>query len=350
MYNDRELLGNSDEVDLIELVRVLLCNKLLIISLVAFFAVGSIAYVLLVTPVYEARVMILPPSQSDISHLNYGRGGTSGLAPLSAEDVYRVYLNNLRSESLRRKFFREVYLSSLGEGERNSSQDGLYRRFNELLAIEVESKERPSSYVITARLSDPQQVARWVVLYAQMAGAQAKNEVLKDVKGDAIIKANNLQQQVVSAQYSARKQREDQIAKLEEALTVARSIGLEKPLIISGTLSAGVSAGMDGSLTYMRGSKALEAEIDNLEKRASDDPFIEGLRQKQAAVASYRNLGIDPSVVAVYRQDGDPELPDQPIEPRKALIVLIGGLFGMLSGVVLVLVRHFWRIEARRSG
>lgn len=104
---------------------------------------------------------------------------------------------------------------------------------------------------------------------------------------------------------------------------------------------------MGGALTYMRGSKALEAEIDNLQKRPSDDPFIEDLRQKQAAVATYRALEIDPSVVDVYRQDGDVNPPDQPVKPRKALILLFGVVLGGTVGVIWVLGRHFGRVSRR---
>ncbi|WP_256587514.1 GNVR domain-containing protein [Pseudomonas sp. HLS-6] len=167
--------------------------------------------------------------------------------------------------------------------------------------------------------------------------------MLKNIKSDATVKANNLQQQILTAQESSRKQREDDIVQLKETLQVAKSIGREKPPIISGNLSAEVSAGMEGSLTYMRGSKALEAEIENLQKRQSDDPFIQNLRQQQAALTFYRNLSIDPALVATYRQDGVVELPGKPVKPKKLLIVLLGLVAGVLVGVGLTLMRHLYR-------
>lgn len=175
-----------------------------------------------------------------------------------------------------------------------------------------------------------------------MAGERAKLEVLKDVKADAVVKANNLRRQIKAAQQSAQKQREDQIVQLNEALKVAKSIDLEKPPIISGALSSEVSAGMDGSLTYMRGSKALLAEIENLRKRSSDDPFIDRLREQQSSLAFYRELEIDPKVLEVYRQDGRVESPDSPIRPKKFIIVFLGVLAGGALGVLLALFRHMW--------
>ncbi|WP_175653719.1 LPS O-antigen chain length determinant protein WzzB [Pseudomonas sp. Marseille-P9899] len=350
MHNDYERSRNNDEVDLVELLAVVLRERFLIITLVILAALGSTIYVLLAAPVYEAKAVVGPPTQSDISQLNYGRGGTSDLALLKVKDVYDVYVSALQSESLRQKFFREVYLPSLSGDDRSGGQDDLYRRFNELLTVQVDRKEPSLRFAITVRLSDPQTVTRWVVLYAQMAGALAKQDVLEDIKGDAAMKASHLQQQISSAQDSARRLREDQITQLQEALRVAKSIGLEDPPIISNSMSVEVSAGMEGALTYMRGSKALEAEIDNLQKRPSDDPFIDGLREKQVAMAVYRALEVDPSAVRVYRQDGDLDIPDGSVKPRKVLIVLLSTLFGAGAGVFFVLARHFWRgVRSRYS-
>ncbi|MNH31136.1 hypothetical protein D3C79_914710 [compost metagenome] len=130
---------------------------------------------------------------------------------------------------------------------------------------------------------------------------------------------------------------------------VAKSIGLEKPPLISGALSAEVSAGMDGSLTYMRGSKALEAEIANLESRSSDDPFIKGMRKKQETLTFYRNLKVDPSIIAVYQQDGVVDQPDKPIKPKKLIIVMLSAVAGLALGLVAALGRDVWVRRKRAS-
>lgn len=348
MRNEPERRGD-DEIDLFELLGGLWKQKLLIILTAAIVTGGAVAYALLATPIYEAKVVVQPPSQSNISQLNYGRGGDSGLAMLSVKDVYDVYLRNLQSESLKREFFRKVYLPSLPEEQRKGSQDDLYGRMNGVLAVAVTSKDTPNRYYVMANLPVAEQAAKWVVQYVQMAGEHAKREVTRDIRGDAMIKANNLEQQIKAARESTRKQREDQIIQLTEALRVADSIGLEKPPIISNSLASEVSAGMDGSLTYMRGSKALRAEIENLRNRTSDDPFIPKLRQREEAVAFYRSLEIEPDVIEVYRQDGAIELPDKPVKPRKMIIVVMGAFAGVALGVLIGLMRHVWISRLRRT-
>lgn len=329
---------SDDEIDLIELVQGVWRQRIWVAAIALPVIILGVAYAKLASPVYEAKLYVQPPSQNDIAQLNYGRGGDSGLSMLSIKDVYEVYLRSLQSEAVRNNFFRTVYLPTLSKEERAGSRDALYSQFNSLMRVGVAAKDSPSRFVITANVEDPQQAALWVATYAEMAAEQAKREVLRGNQSEALVKADNLQQELGSAQVTARKQREDEIIQLKEALRVARSIGLEKPPIISGE----VSAGMDGTLTYMRGSNALEAEIANLESRASDDPFIAGLRSKQEKLAFYRNLKIEPSVISVYQQDGVVDQPDKPIKPRKVLIVLLSAVIGVGLGLVVALGRDAW--------
>lgn len=342
MRNERERLSGDDEIDLFELVQGVWRQKLWVaVVAIPVLAIG-LAYALLSTPVYEAKLYVQPPPQNDISQLNYGRGGNSGLGVVTVKEVYDVYVRSLQSESVRNKFFRTIYLPTLDEDARKQSRDGLYGEFSNLLNISPVSKDASGRYVITAHVADPQQAASWVTSYAEMAAEAAKREVLQSSKSEMLVKADNLEQEILGAKASARKEREDRIAQLKEALTVAKTIGLERPPLISGNLSTEVSAGMDRSLTYMRGSRALESEISNLEARASDEPFIQGLREREEAARFYRNLKLDPAIIAVYQQDGIVDQPDKPIKPRKTLIVIISAIIGLTLGTSVAIGREMW--------
>lgn len=342
MRNERERLSGSDEIDLVELVQSIWRRKLWI-ALTAVPVIGlAVVYVMLASPVYEARLFIRSPTQNEIAQINFGRGPDTGLAPLSVKDVYNLYLQSLQSEAVRDQFFRKVYLPTLTQEERQGSRDALYARFNALLSVAPTGRELSDRYVITASLEDPQLAASWVSNYAELSAERAKDELLSGTRSDISIMADNLEQQVRASRASASNQRADQVAQLKEALRVAKAIGLEKPPIISNTLSNEVSAGMGGALTYMRGTKALEAEIANLESRSSDDPYIQGLREKQERLNFLRNLRIDPALVAMYQQDGAVSLPDKPVKPRKALIVALAVVAGLVLGVCVAIGRDVW--------
>lgn len=348
MRNERERLSGGDEIDLVELVQGIWRQRVWM-ALVAIPVIGvGLAYVMLAAPVYEAKLYIRPPTQNEIAQLNFGRGEGTGLPALSAKDVYSVYLRSLQSEAVRDKFFRNAFLPTLTEDDRKGSRDDLYAKFNGMLGVAQASKDTADRYVITASVEDPRLAAVWVSNYAEMAADRAKDELLGGTRSDISIMADNLEQQIRASRASAGNQRADQIAQLSEALRIAKSIGLEKPPIISNTLSGEVSAGMGGSLTYMRGTKALEAEIANLESRPSNDPYIPNLRERQERLNFLRNLKIDPSLVAMYQQDGAVSPPDKPVRPRKAMIMVLAVLAGVALGVCAALGRDLW-LRRRRT-
>ena len=342
MLNEPQHPRRDDEIELADLVQGIWRQKVWVGLIAAPIAAAGVAYALMATPVYEAKLFVEPPTQNDIGQLNFGRGGASGLSPFTVKEVYETHLQALQSEAVRNKFFREVYLPSLSEERRRGSRDALYGDYNKALTVAPAGKGSSTRYAVTAAVSDPQQATKWVVAYNEIAAEGAKLEVLQSNRSDMSIKADNLQNQINSAKNSARKEREDRIAQLKEAVAVAKSVGLEKPPLISEPLSAQVSSAMGGSLTYMRGSKALEAEISTLEARSSDEPFIKDLREKQEEVAFYRDLKLDSSVIHVFEQDGAVELPDQPIKPKKSLIVLLSLVLGLSAGCLTAVVRDLW--------
>ena len=342
MRNEPERLSVNDEIDLGDLLQGIWRQKLWV-ALVAIPVVSvALTYVMLASPVYEAKLYVRSPTQHEIAQLNYGRGEGTGLAPLSAKYVYTIYLKSLQSQAVRDDFFRDVFLPTLNEVERRGSRDALYAQFNSMLSVALVARDIPDRYVITASVDDPRIAAIWVSDYAELAAERAKDELLSGSRSDISIMADNVEQQIRASRASAAKQRADQLAKLKEALRIAKSVGLENPPIIANTLTGEVSAAMDGALIYMRGSKALEAEIANLESRSSDDPYVPDLRAKQEKLNFLRNLKIDPSLVAMYQQDGAVTPPDKPLKPRKAIIMVSALFAGIALGACVALVRDRW--------
>lgn len=332
----------AEEIELLKVLHVMWSGRWKVLAAMIIAVVVAVGYLMIVEPEYEARVYIQPVSQDEISSLNVGRGGGTGLDLISVNQVYTVFLRNLQSESARRKFYREVYLPALRYEEYADVNDARYRGFSGQLQVALVDKAVPTRYSITIRAGDGATAVDWVSKYAEIASDISKREILRDAKSDANIKADNIELQIDIAKQSAKKQREDQIAQLKEALIIATSIGLEKPPLISTNLSTELSTEMRGGLTYMRGSKALAAEIRNLEERESDDPYIADLRKKQADLAFYRGLRLDPASVRVYQQDGGVVVTDQPVAPRRGLVLILSVLAGLLVGAGVVTGQAFW--------
>ncbi len=301
-------------------------------------------------------MVVMPPNLSDIAGFNLGRTGESsngnGLKLFSVDDVYGVFARNLQSEISRRRFFRDVYLPSLSEAKRLGSRDELYKIFNETLTVKVLDKNQPDRYMVVIEHVDPESASAWVKYYVDQVAERSLSEMLKNSERELAVQARNIEQQIKSERISAKARREDRTRQLQEALTVAEAIGLNNPPVITGRVSndSELSAFMDGSLMYMRGAKALRAEMQVLLARTSDDPFIPELRNLEGMYQVFSGVNVDPKSVAVFRQDGENEVPDQPIKPKKFLVILIGLVMGVMIGVFVALIRMMLRKRTVISG
>ncbi|MET3454091.1 LPS O-antigen chain length determinant protein WzzB [Pseudomonas kilonensis] len=340
MQNDRDDIRRADEVDLIELIQSLWNQKWLILSVTLLIAAGFGVYAFLAKPVYEAKVYIVPPTQNGIAELNYGRGKSTELDPYSIGYVYGVFTRNLQGESLRQKFFNDIYLSSLSEQARQGAMDRLYEGFSKQLVVKGGSKDAPDRYSVTVQGGDPVKATEWIKAYVSRASEAAELELVKNVTAEAAVRARNLEQRIISLRENAQRIREDRIQQLREALKIAESIGLTGPAIKS-TAAVDITVEAGNKMDYQRGSKALAAEISALESRASDDAFISDLRPLQMRYSFYRKLNVDPENISVYRQDGSVEVPESPIKPRKIFILGVGVIIGLLFGGFVALIRFF---------
>ncbi|UZE07933.1 LPS O-antigen chain length determinant protein WzzB [Pseudomonas corrugata] len=338
MQNDRAEVRGSDEIDLIELVRGLWAQKWLIVGVTLLVTIGAAAYAFLSKPVYEAKLFIMPPTQNGIAELNYGRGKSTDLDTYSIRHVYDVFARNLQAESIRQKFFNEIYLPSLDESQRKGALDRVYERFSRELVVKGPGKDTPDRFSVTVQGGDPVRATEWAKAYVQRASEAAESELIKNVTTEASVKARNIEQRIVSLRETAQRLREDRIQQLREALKIAEAIGLTTPTINS---SAAVDITVDtgSKMDYQRGSKALAAEVNALESRTSDDAFISDLRSLQMRYNFYRKLNIDPERISVYRQDGSVEVPESPVKPRKALILVLGIMVGLILGGFFALIR-----------
>ena len=342
MTNDPSTKPGSDEIDLFELMSSLWAQKAMIVCTTFIVALGATIYAFISKPVYEARVYLQPPTLNGIADFNYGRTRDLELTPYTVKDVYDVFTRNLQSEALRRTFFFEVYLPALPEADKNASQDVLYSKYLKKLSVGQPSKELPDRYSVSVRDNDPARATEWVKTFATNAGIASEKEMIANVTREAEVRARNIGQQIGILRQTESAMRSDSVSRLQEALKVAQSIGLENPPIITGDIAAEVSATMDGQLTYMRGTKALSAEIKNLQERKSNDPFIKNLRSLQIKKSYYEDLQIDPANVSVYRKDGSIEVPDEPINPKKIQYIGFGMIGGLLLGLLIGLIRYFW--------
>lgn len=333
--------GDSDEIDLFELAQNLWKQKLLISLVTAVVAVLATAYAFLSVPVYESKSSILPPRSADIAGYNLGRS-EAGLTEFTADSVYSIFTQNLHSEGLRREFFEQVYLSAETGGQGTKSKDQLRESFNKkLIVANPDVKNSPERFEVTVQSADSNRAAEWANMYVERVANKTRQDMADTVSTEINTRVRSIQSRIAVLRESARKLREDRIARLREALKVADKVGLQAPQVkASRTSSDGeLEQFVDGNLMYMRGAKAIRAELDILQNRKNDDPFIDGLRELENQLDFLAKVSVSPDGVAVFTLDGAAEAAETPIKPKKAVILSLGLVLGGMLGVFIALIR-----------
>ncbi|WP_237034802.1 LPS O-antigen chain length determinant protein WzzB [Aquipseudomonas alcaligenes] len=340
--------SETEDIDLLELMLLLWEQKLLIVAITVLLGVVALGYAYLSPRVYEAKASVLPPRLSEISAYNLGRV-EAGLEEFKVADVYAVFTRNLNSQALRQRFFDEVYLPAQGAEGAAVSRDALWARFSQALVVSnPQPKVRPDYYEVTGRLDDPQRVADWVNRYIAMASEYSTLTMQQNVLSEINTRVQALQNRIDVLRSGAKIQREDRVTRLNEALVIAEAAGIQAPLDSPATVMVSLvkdaeTLRSDQNQLYMRGAKAIKAELGVLSQRKTDDPFIPELYALRTQLAFLKSIDVKPGNVAVFTLDRAAEAPEQPANMRKSLILMIGIGVGGILGVFAALIRGLVR-------
>lgn len=336
--------GSDDEIDLFELALLIWQEKVTVLLVTVFVTVLAVFYALFATPVYETEVTLLPPHASDIQGYNQGLialkdTDSSWLTKHTTKSVYDTFLKRLYSKELRNQIMEELYLPRLPEKVEILNRQALQQRFEKIVSVRrPDPKNTPDLYTVQVRLSDPEHAAELANGYVELAIQQAKQRLKADVEAEYTRVQLDLEAQLASLLQQAEQERKSELTKLTEALWIAESLGLEQPILPDGKSTIEGAAYVDRNLLYMRGAKALQAQIRVLEERDSEIPFIDEYPELAAKLALLRAFKLDDRQVNVATIDEVAEVPIKPVQPKKMLIVAISGLVGGALGVGAALI------------
>ncbi len=313
---------------------------MLILSCMLLITALAAAYTFMKVPVYQASAGVAPPKLSDIAEYNLGRS-EADLEEYEVADVYGVFKNNLLSGALKRQFFENTYLTSLSKDQSSIASDQIWKRFNDDFTVQMPDENNPGLLVVKVLGVKPELVAGWANMYVEMAAEKSVKDMQVNIQTEIGIKIQSLSRQIDSLRVTALKRRDDRIVRLKEALLIADAVGFDSPQVTQGKTSSDgdFAEFMDGNLMYMRGAKAVQAELAILEKRTNDDPYIPELRDIENQLEFLQKIDFSPDNVAVYSLDSKAQIPETPIKPNKALILVLGVIGGAILGVFIALVR-----------
>ena len=409
-----------DDVDLFILLSTLWRRKILILAVAAVTAALGAAYAFLVTPVYEVSTVLRPAALKDLDALN--RSQVYSLPPGKALTRFGAALDSYET---RLSYFRSK--PELIEAYKHLGQttDQAFSNFNEALTLVQPDPKKAdllsayiglkmryerglagdavlNDFVLYAINSEREQLAedlkviisnRLDEVDAKLEAAMAAYESSKEgriarlTEGDAVKRAL-LQDELKALRVQLKMAREARLAQLDEAIGVARSLGLKKPATPSSMAEQTVSNGnvfrtevnSQQAPLYFLGSDVLEAERAALQKRRSDDftepriaqirkellmleanrevqmlrsrenetVFLDGIEALRAERFHLKGIKTDMSQLRLVSVDQLAVPPSKPLKPRKGLIIIAAFAGGLLLGVIIALMRSMVKTRLRQ--
>lgn len=338
----------NDEIDLFELWNGLVQEKwTIVVSFVAAVILAGL-YAFTATPVYKSTAYFLPPTVEDVQEMNALNLLTNKSFYQPAE-VYENFLEHLNSRDVSQAIFNrfnlvELYVEDLeqvDESQRVAVLNRAFDNFSKSIAVNL-PKKNASGNQVSVDLSlerSPQETAD--ILNALIALAQEKtaHQYFKDIQSEMSIRQQRLYDQITSLRKIEKERRLDRVVQLQEASNIARSLDLKEPMQIGPEVKYQGVANQGLPLYYL-GYQLLEAELSALKSRENDDPFIGELRSLQQKLSELHELKLDINKFGVVTVDQFALPAAKPIKPKKALILAVGGVLGLMLGVFVALIRR----------
>ena len=413
--------ARPDEIDLVELLHKLWQQKALIVGCTLAVTLCAAAYAFLATPYYQVESKLRPAPLKELDELN-----STGVYSLTPEDALKRVGAALDSYSTRAEFFRnnQDLFAKLQGG--NKSLEQRFETFNAesftLLQPDPKRADNLSAFVglklVYPETLDGVEILNGIVQQAiiderkrvaqdmegviqnrlnkierQMAAARASYDAQKEATIAKLTEDDKLQRAILQDELKAlrtelRTRRQNRIAQLDEAIAIAKSLGITKPTNPTSLGDADTATGQGNVFRtevisqqfplHFMGTEALEAERAALLKRKSDDHtepkialiqnklqmlehnrqvemmqsrenedlFLAKLSEMREEAARLRSINLDLDQLNLVRIDRPAVKPLSPIKPKKALILALGVVLGGMLGIFVALIHSV--ISGRR--
>lgn len=410
---------SDDQIDLFALSQAIWRQKLRIGMVAVGFGLIAAAYAYTATPEYHVSSVLRPAAINELDALN-----RSDIYKLPPGAALKKVGASLESYDTRLGFFRENRKLFEDFERPGRTLEQSFEEFNaDSIKLSLPDPKKADSLSAYIKLSmnypkdvdgvailnglvdyaiktERQQIAndmevivanRLNEIKGKLDAARARYESDKEAKIASLMEADTVRRAQLHDELKAlrtqlKTRRTNRVAQLDEAIGIARSLGIKKPATPSSLGEAdrgGASSVMRTEINnqqiplYFMGVDALMAEKTALMRRKSDDftevriaqivkelqllevnrkievlnarekedLFLRDVEPLRAEETRLRNLNLDISRIKLVTIDQSALEPLAPVKPRRALIVILGLILGGLIGVVVVMVRHFVKVS-----
>jgi len=346
------------EISLVDIVKVLLRRKKLVLGITAIAVCIGLLNAFTQQRVYLVETILLPPSFENIQPLNVLISSN-----VNSSNVFVSFTGNINSRKLKKEFFDKFKLLETLSPEStrvltDKQKNDYFESFSESLSIEPDKESNGMRVTLEGIHQD--KIGLWLDSLVVTANQETTNQLVKNLEADINSKINSFKINISSKRSIYKQRRQDELGRLQEAYQIAKELGIRDHLfvpIVDDSFTRAVSAELNSiskSLsnehnlsTYMKGTKVIQAEINALKNRKSDDIHINGLRDLQEQLTRLESIKIEKDKLQTVTVDKKAVVNIEPIRPKRKLIVIfsliIGGLLGIFSVFILEFIDYFKR-------
>ncbi len=343
----------NDNINIGNLYQTLLNKKRSVLIILLASVVLSSLYAFTLPNLYRAQIYIVPPQDKFVQPLNYfaTQIAKDSQLVLKQQYIYFDFMKNAQSRQFQRKFFFENKIYDYFDADPEEAFDV---SFNEMLRFSLESKyvsrdiRQEDFFNVSFLHSDPNLAAKWLNDYVQMVERETSRRIVDGVNTSIENYRKKIQSAIDSHKEQAKQIRADNITRLKEALLIAEELDIIKPsnanltnqtIIMDNSTVSGPTQITEMPL-YLFGTDALKTQIDILQNRVSDDPFIPNLRSLEAELNTTSLVKVNYSDVRVAEIDQKALAPTRKYSPRRSLILIVGLFFGIVVSFFYILIAH----------
>ncbi|MBC61325.1 MAG: hypothetical protein CMP11_02630 [Zetaproteobacteria bacterium] len=352
--------NNDEEIDLGKIIRKIFKEKHIIFLCVFSCFVLSLTYIQFRNVKYKTTATLTPPLERDLESIDY-----FSLTKYSREELLSKIFFIAKNETYRKDFYT-LYKTELNGISSNS--DNLYKTFNESLHIfqqeKIFAKENSNLFkqVVNLEFEYPDKINGPFILseYINNIEKHVRLSILEEFIRLKGLKEEQLQREKTLLLFKLEGKRKNEIAKLEEAFSLAQALNLH---IFSDTFS-NLEENSKNSFVldltkelkppYLLGTKALTVQLNNLRNRQDltivDDEGInietELLKLSQidqeydSATGNYPEyIGKQFSHINFLEVLTSPSVPTEHLDKKKGVILSVSLLIGLMLGLFLIFMK-----------
>ncbi|GEA51322.1 hypothetical protein VIN01S_21260 [Vibrio inusitatus NBRC 102082] len=353
-----EAYYQDDEIDLRELFIALWKGKFLIVVTTFVFAAGAVVHALNAQEWWSSKARIVEPQVNDFAIYRqqvksfqpifdtYQDDGTVRVSKelddlVEPDKIFAQFIRAFNATANKKRFFdnNETFLAfkkALRENadagaDAQAAQRRLYSAWYQKISAAPAEKNRRDEYIISLQATTQMDSYNLLNDYIAMIEKKVQADAFKNIEATLDAKETQLKQQKLILENQAKQVLAVELQRSKYAYDIAEAASINAPI---------QNLGDKEIFAINLGAKAIKAKISALEDVKNLAVIEPRLQQIDAKLDLMNNLDINEDIdFKSYRFIEEVEQPINRDAPKRALIAVLGALFGGMLGVGIVLVR-----------